>query len=322
METELEWGSRRANELNQVLDEVVLGKHREIRLILAGIFSGGSVLLEDVPGVAKTRLVRAFAAATGLDFARIQFTPDLLPSDITGSSIFNPESRRFDFVPGPIFHHVLLADEINRASPKAQAALLEAMAEQQVSVDGTTYPLSEPFCVLATQNPIEFEGTYPLPEAQLDRFVAVAGLGYPGADDEWGMLVARLSRHNDDVSLEPVMNRDDFLRISRSLEQVFLSESVGHYIVEIVRATREHPGVEIGASPRGTLALGLLGRSWAFLEGRDFVLPDDIAEIAVPALAHRIRVRPESWVRGLRAHEVVGQSLMQVPAPVGDFLRS
>ncbi len=322
METELEWGSRRANELNTVLDGVVLGKHHEIRLILAGIFARGSVLLEDVPGVAKTRLVRAFAAAAGLDFARMQFTPDLLPSDVTGSSIFNPESRHFDFVPGPIFHHVLLADEINRASPKAQAALLEAMAEQQVSVDGTTYPLPEPFCVLATQNPIEFEGTYPLPEAQLDRFILVAGLGYPSSNHEWGMLSARLSRRTDNFSLDAVMNREDFLRIADSLEDIFLSESVGRYIVEIVRATREHPGAEIGASPRGTLALGLLGRSWAFLEGRDFVLPDDITEIAVAALAHRIRIRPEAWVRGLRAREVITQTLAHVPAPVGEFLRA
>jgi MoxR-like ATPase len=302
----------------RILDEVeraVVGKREELRLLLLGVLADGNVLLEDYPGLAKTLAARSFARATTLRFARIQFTPDLMPSDVTGSSIFNQRTADFEFRPGPIFTNLLLADEINRAPPKTQAALLEAMQERQVTIEGTTYPLERPFIVLATQNPIEYEGTYPLPEAQLDRFLLRIGIGYPTPDDEWRMVERRVERGVDDVTIEPVVDGPTLLELQGALEQVYVSESIGRYMVELVTATRTSPRVQVGASPRGTLALLKLARGHAALAGRDFVTPDDVKAIAVPALAHRLTLRPELWVQRIRGEDIVREVLDTVPTP-------
>ena len=301
-----------------VLDEVeraVVGKRDRLELVLAGILADGHVLLEDVPGLAKTLTARSFAEVTGLRFARVQFTPDLLPSDVTGSSIWNQRDAEFAFRAGPIFTNILLADEINRAPPKTQAALLEAMQERQVSTDGETRLLEPPFLVLATQNPIEYEGTYPLPEAQLDRFLLRTGFGYPTADAEWEMLARRLERGVDDVPLQSVVDRETLLAMQRAVEGVHVDESVGRYIVDLVGATRESPSVSVGSSPRGSLALVQLSRCRAALDGRDFVTPDDVKSVAVPALAHRLVLRPELWVQRRSGEDVVREILDQVRTP-------
>jgi MoxR-like ATPase len=308
-----------AGRAHAVLDEVeraVVGKRERLELVLAGMLADGHVLLEDVPGLAKTLAARSFAEVTGLRFQRIQFTPDLLPSDVTGSSIWNQRDSVFEFRAGPIFTNVLLADEINRAPPKTQAALLEAMQERQVSSDGETRALEPPFLVLATQNPIEYEGTYPLPEAQLDRFVLRTGFGYPAADAEWEMLERRLERRADAVELRPVADRETVLAMQRAIEDVHVDESVGRYVVELVAATRRSPSVLVGASPRGSLALVKLSRCRAALSGRDFVTPDDVKSVAVPALAHRLVLRPELWVQRRSGEDVVGEILDQVETPV------
>ena len=252
---------------------------------------------------------------SGLGFARAQFTPDLMPADITGSSVFDQRDGTFSFQPGPVFTNLLLADEVNRASPKTQAALLEAMQERQVTVDGVTRKLQLPFLVVATQNPIELEGTYPLPEAQLDRFMLRASVGYPGPDDEWDMLARRLERRADEVELRAVVSRDELVLMQEALEEVHVSEPLGRYIVALVSSTRGRPSVEIGASPRGSLALTLLSRAKAVLAGRDFVVPEDVKAVAVPALAHRLRLRPDLWVRGERPENVVAACLREVPVP-------
>jgi MoxR-like ATPase len=301
-----------------VLDEVeraVVGKRERIALVLAGLLADGHVLLEDVPGLAKTLTARSFATVTGLRFARVQFTPDLLPSDVTGSSIWNQRELEFEFRPGPVFSNLLLADEINRAPPKTQAALLEAMQERQVSIDGTTHALEPPFLVLATQNPIEYEGTYPLPEAQLDRFVLRTGFGYPSSDDEWEMLDRRLDRGVDEVELREVVDRATLLEMQRAVEEVHVDESVGRYVVDLVSATRESPSVLVGSSPRGSLALLKLARCRAALAGRDFVTPDDVKAVAVPALSHRLVLRPELWVQRRTGEDVVREVLDAVRTP-------
>ena len=301
-----------------VLDEVeraVVGKRDRLQLVLAGLLADGHVLLEDVPGLAKTLTARSFAEVTGLRFARVQFTPDLLPSDVTGSSIWNQRDAEFAFRAGPIFTNILLADEINRAPPKTQAALLEAMQERQVSTDGETRVLEPPFLVLATQNPIEYEGTYPLPEAQLDRFLLRTGFGYPTADAEWEMLERRLERGVDEVELRSVVDRETLLAMQRAVEGVHVDESVGRYVVDLVAATRESPSVSVGSSPRGSLALVKLSRCRAALDGRDFVTPDDVKSVAVPALAHRLVLRPELWVQRRSGEDVVREILDQVPTP-------
>ncbi len=301
-----------------VLDEVeraVVGKRDRLELVLAGLLADGHVLLEDVPGLAKTLAARSFADVTGLRFARVQFTPDLLPSDVTGSSIWNQRDSAFEFRAGPIFTNILLADEINRAPPKTQAALLEAMQEKQVSIDGTTRALEPPFLVLATQNPIEYEGTYPLPEAQLDRFLLRTGFGYPSADDEWEMLERRLERGVDEVELRPVVERGTLLEMQRAVERVHVDESVGRYVVDLVAATRESPSVSVGSSPRGSLALVKLARCRAALAERDFVTPDDVKSVAVPALAHRLVLRPELWVQRRSGEDVVREVLEEVRTP-------
>jgi MoxR-like ATPase len=310
-------------ELNEqterILDEVeraVVGKRDALELVLLGILADGHVLIEDFPGLAKTLIARAFATVTGMTFARIQFTPDLMPADITGSSIYNQRESDFEFRPGPIFANLLLADEINRAPPKTQAALLEAMQERQVTIENTTHVLEPPFLVLATQNPIEYEGTYPLPEAQLDRFLLRIGVGYPSAADEWEMLERRLERAEDEVELEPAVNRGALLEMQRAIESVQVEETVGRYIVDLVSATRDAPGVQVGASPRGSLALLKLSRCRAALSGRDFVGPDDVKAVAVPALAHRLALRPELWVERRRSDDIVREVLDRVPTPV------
>jgi MoxR-like ATPase len=302
----------------RVLDEVeraVVGKRDALELILMALLSSGHVLLEDYPGLAKTLIARSFAQATSLDFARIQFTPDLMPSDVTGSSIFDQRSSEFRFLPGPIFTNLLLADEINRAPPKTQAALLEAMQERQVTTEGETRPLSPPFVVLATQNPIEYEGTYPLPEAQLDRFLIRATVGYPSREDEIDLLGRRVDRGEDEVALTPVLDGATLMEMQRALEQVHVSDSIEGYIVDLVTATRRSRQLAVGASPRGSLALLKLSRAKAALEGRDFVVPEDVKAVAVPALAHRLTLRPELWVQRVRGEDVVAEALESVPTP-------
>jgi MoxR-like ATPase len=301
-----------------VLDEVeraVVGKRDRLELVLAGLLADGHVLLEDVPGLAKTLTARSFAKVTGLRFTRVQFTPDLLPSDVTGSSIWNQRDSAFEFRPGPVFTNILLADEINRAPPKTQAALLEAMQERQVSIDGVTHALEPPFLVLATQNPIEYEGTYPLPEAQLDRFVLRTGFGYPTAADEWEMLERRMERRTDEVELREVVDRTALLEMQEAIEDVHVDESIGRYIVDVVAATRTSPSVSVGSSPRGSLALVRLSRCRAALGGRDFVTPDDVKSVAVPALAHRLVLRPELWVQRRSAEDVIREILDEVSTP-------
>ncbi|HVM17582.1 MAG TPA: MoxR family ATPase [Gaiellaceae bacterium] len=312
-----------ARTAERILDEVeraVVGKREQLELVLVGLLADGHVLLEDFPGLAKTLIARSFAQACDMRFARIQFTPDLMPSDVTGSSIFDQRRADFEFRPGPIFTNLLLGDEINRAPPKTQAALLEAMQERQVTIEGTTHPLERPFLVIATQNPIEYEGTYPLPEAQLDRFVLRTGIGYPSREDEWRVLELRMERAADDVELSPVVDREGLLRLQAAVEDVYVAESLGLYIVDVVAATRESPRVHVGSSPRGALALLKLARCRAAVRGRDYVVPEDVKALAVPALAHRLMLRPELWVQRIRPEDVVREALELVPTPPAEDL--
>jgi MoxR-like ATPase len=294
---------------------VVVGKRDALRLVFAGILAGGHVLLEDLPGLGKTLTARCFSQALGLAFRRLQFTPDLLPADVTGSFLYDQRTHDFTFRPGPIFTNFLLADEINRTPPKTQAALLEAMQERQVSVEGTTYALQAPFHVLATANPIEHEGTYPLPEAQLDRFLLRVSFGYPDADEEWSVLQRRIARRREEAEVPAVVDADRLVAMQRTLEDVSVEDSIGRYIVALTTATRTHPQVLVGASPRGSLALLLLSRANAAIVGRDFVVPEDVKAVAVAALAHRITLRPEMWLRRVDSSQVVTTVLAQVPAP-------
>jgi MoxR-like ATPase len=307
--------TQQAERILTEVERAVVGKREALELVLLGMLADGHVLIEDFPGLAKTLIARSFARVTNLDFARIQFTPDLMPADVTGSSIYNQQQGDFEFRPGPIFANILLGDEINRAPPKTQAALLEAMQERQVTIEGLTHVLEPPFLVLATQNPIEYEGTYPLPEAQLDRFVLRMGVGYPSRDDEWEMLDRRQERSQEEVELAQVVDRATLLEMQQAVEQVHLEESLGYYIVDLVVATRSAPGVQVGASPRGSLALLKLSRCRAALSGRDYVTPDDVKAIAVPALAHRLALKPELWVERLRSDDIVRELLDQVPTP-------
>jgi MoxR-like ATPase len=302
----------------RILDEVeraVLGKRDTLELLLLAILCDGHVLIDDLPGLAKTLTARSFATVTGLSFQRIQFTPDLMPSDVTGASIYNQKTAEFAFREGPVFANLLLADEINRAPAKTQSALLEAMQERQVTTEGTTRPLPRPFLVVATQNPIEFEGTYPLPEAQLDRFLIRLRLGYPSGEDEVAILRARIDRAADEVQLEPVVDAAELSRMQAGVEQVHVAESIARYVVALVEATRASPRLQVGASPRGSLALLKLSRARAAIDGRDYVVPDDVKSAAVPALAHRIVLRPELWVQRIRAEAVIEECLASVPAP-------
>ena len=305
----------------RLLDEVeraVIGMRDALELVLLGLLADGHVLLEDYPGLAKTLTARSFAQVTRTGFSRIQFTPDLMPSDVTGSSIWNQRDASFEFRPGPIFTNLLLADEINRAPPKTQAALLEAMQERQVTIEGVTHPLARPFLVLATQNPIEYEGTYPLPEAQLDRFLLRVSFGYPSKADEWEVLARRLERREDEIELDAVIDGPTLLELQQAIEHVYVSETVGGYIVDLVTATRTSGSTAVGASPRGSLAVLKLARGKAALAGRDFATPDDVKAVAVPALAHRLMLKPELWVQRLSADDVVRDLLDRVPTPAAE----
>jgi MoxR-like ATPase len=292
-----------------------VGKGDVLEQLLACLLANGHILIEDVPGLAKTLIARLVAQSLDLHFKRIQFTPDLLPSDITGSFLFDQRQARFEFRQGPIFTNLLLADEINRATPKTQSALLEAMQESQVTVEGERFPLEPPFLVIATQNPIELEGTYPLPEAQLDRFLMRLAVGYPNADDEVEILARRRQRREDASAIAPVATRAELLAMQASLEDVHVAQVIERYIVDLVQATRTDLRVALGASPRGTLALLKLSRALAALRRRDFVLPDDVKAMAVPALAHRLILKPELWASRVSAAQVVQGLLAQVPAP-------
>jgi MoxR-like ATPase len=305
----------------RVLDEMeraVVGRRRSLELVLIGILAAGHILLEDLPGLGKTLIARSFAKVLGLDFARIQFTPDMLPSDVVGAPFYNQRTGEMVFRPGPVFTNLLLADEINRTPPKTQAALLEAMGEGQVSADGETRKLRQPFVVLATDNPIEYEGTYELPEAQLDRFIMRLRLGYLHPDDEVAMVQRRLDRAQDNVELSQVTDATDLLAMRDSLEQVEVAPDLLDYAVSLVRATRDHPQIQVGASPRGSLSLVQLARGEALMHLRDYVIPDDIKQIAVPTLAHRVVLRPELWVRQVSADDVIAGVLATVPTPRTD----
>ena len=303
---------------SRILDEVsraIVGKRYVLEQMLLAVLSDGHVLIEDYPGLAKTLMAKSFAAALGCDFKRIQFTPDLLPADITGTYVFDRRSGEFVLRKGPVFTNLLLADEINRAPPKTQAALLEAMQEKQTTLEGQTHPLARPFLVTATQNPIEYEGTYPLPEAQIDRFLMRIGIGYPGRDQEQEILARRRARRQDDVPMARIASPDEVVAMQAVLEDVHVDPALEVYMVEIVARTREHRQVEVGASPRGSLALLKLSRARAALEGRDYLLPDDVKAVAVPALAHRLILKPDPWIKGVRSDSVVQEILGGVRVP-------
>ncbi len=300
------------------LEKVIVGKREALELIVIGLLCQGHVLIEDVPGVGKTMLARSLARSLACTFSRIQFTPDMLPSDVTGISIFNQQKGKFEFRPGPIIGQIILADEINRATPKTQAALLEAMEERQVTVDGTTHILPRPFMVLATQNPIEYEGTFPLPEAQLDRFMLRVRLGYPEFHDEMKILDDQRFKHPIET-LKPVVKTQEVLAAAETIKSVYVSPAIKRYVTDLTRRTRSTGDVYLGASPRGTLALSRTCQALAALRGRDFILPDDVKDLAVPVLGHRIIVSPAARLRELSADRIVQELITAVPVPGGDF---
>ncbi|WP_306363795.1 MoxR family ATPase [Nocardia sp. CC227C] len=306
---------KRTDGVLRELSRVVVGKREELQLIMIAVLSGGHVLIEDLPGLGKTLIARSFAAALGLNFTRVQFTPDLLPADLIGSTIYDMHSGRFSFRRGPVFTNMLLADEVNRTPPKTQAALLEAMAEGQVSIDGETFPLPQPFIVMATDNPIEYEGTYPLPEAQLDRFAMQLRLGYLSEQDEMQMIRRRLERGSAPGQVGQVVDAEGLLEMRQSVEFVSVHPDVVGYVVSLASATRGHPQVEVGASPRAELDLVQMSRARALLNGRDFVVPEDVKALAIPAMAHRITLRPEMWVRRIRGEDVIAELLRRLPVP-------
>jgi MoxR-like ATPase len=302
----------------EVLDEVsraVIGKRDELALVLSGILAGGHVLLEDLPGLGKTLAARSFAQTLGLQFTRAQFTPDLLPADLTGSFLYDQRSAEFVFRPGPLFTGLLLADEVNRAPPRTQAALLEAMQERQITVEGETFPLEPPFHVLATANPVEYEGTYPLPEAQLDRFMLRISFGYPSREEEWEVLQQRVARRSDAIELETIVDASTLHAMQAAVESVTVDDDVGRYCVDLVTASRSHPNVHLGASPRGALALLLCARAHAVIAGRDYPTPDDVKAVAPSVMAHRISVKPELWLTDVSGVTVTAELLTSVPTP-------
>ncbi len=301
-----------------ILDEVelaVVGKRPALTIVLSAILAGGHVLLEDFPGLGKTLAARSFAQTLGLDFARAQFTPDLLPADLTGSFVYDQRSGEFSFRKGPLFTGLLLADEINRTPPRTQAALLEAMQEHQITVEGETFVLEQPFHVLATANPVEYEGTYPLPEAQLDRFMLRTSFGYPSAEEEWEVLQRRMARRHEDQSLRRIVDPATLLAMQAAVERVEVDESVGRYCVALTTATRDHQHALMGASPRGALGLMLVARARAIVVGRDYVTPEDVKAVAEPVLAHRITVKPELWMNRVSGASIVTDVLSSVPTP-------
>lgn len=308
--------AERSGRIIQEVEKAIIGKQTVLRYIMAAILADGHILLEDYPGLGKTLLANSFATALGLSFRRIQFTPDLLPGDITGGYIFNRGTSQFELRKGPIFAHIVLADEINRASPKTQSALLEAMQERQVTIEGETMPLPDPFIVLATQNPIEYEGTFPLPEAQLDRFMMKLAVGYPSASEEQAILRGRRQRKQDAFHLQAVTDGAELRAMRQVVEEVTVDDDLEKYIVALVNATRQESRVVVGASPRGSLALLKLARSLAAIEGRSYTVPDDIKQFAVPALSHRLILEPDLWSRRQAAEGIVQGLLSSVPVPV------
>lgn len=301
--------------LNEI-GKVIVGKEQVLRQIMAAILADGHILLEDFPGLAKTMITNCYAQTLGLQFRRIQFTPDLLPGDITGSMIYNRAENRFDLRKGPIFSNIVLADEINRASPKTQSALLEAMQERQVTIEGDTLPLPDPFIVIATQNPIDYEGTFPLPEAQLDRFLVKLSVGYPSLEEEQEILHRRQQNRNDTLELQQVMQRTDLMTIRTCIEDINLHPDIERYIVKIVQATRLFRDVSVGASPRGSLALLKLARAWAVLSGRDYVTPDDVKQFAKPVLVHRLMLTPALWMNQQAPVKIIDSICDSTPVPV------
>ncbi|MGP8147352.1 MAG: AAA family ATPase [Thermoplasmata archaeon] len=304
-----------ADRIRAAVRTAVVGREVAVEHVLTALVADGHLLIEDLPGLGKTLLAKSFASALGLEFQRVQFTADLLPHDITGGEVLDPEKGGFSFRQGPIFTNILLADEINRAPPKVQSSLLEAMQEYQVTSERSTYPLPRPFLVVATENPLELEGTYPLPEAQVDRFLVRLQIGYPTTEEERAILERRRTRKVENVEVPPVADATTFLALQRTVEEITLDPSLAEYIVDLVRTTRHDARAEVGASPRGSLALQKLSRARALLEGRDFVVPDDIKSFAVPALAHRIIVKPEPWIRGTRGADIVRHALDNTPVP-------
>jgi MoxR-like ATPase len=303
----------------QVIDEVekaIVGKRNLLEMIMAAVLAGGHLLLEDYPGLGKTLIAKSFAAVLGLDFKRIQFTPDLLPGDITGGYVFNRAENHFELLKGPVFANIILADEINRASPKTQSALLEAMQEGQVTLEGETLPLPDPFLVLATQNPIEYEGTFPLPEAQLDRFMLKLKVGYPSVEEEKEILQRRYQRKQDDVPLKRIAKSNQIIQMRQAVETVHVEEDLETYIAEIIHETRRDRHVAVGASPRGSLAFLKMARAHAALEGRDYILPDDIKRFAVPILSHRLILQPEYWLNRQIADDIIADVFSKVAVPV------
>jgi MoxR-like ATPase len=305
----------KAQAVRTAVHGAIVGKDDVLDRVMVGLVADGHLLFEDLPGLGKTLMAKSFAQALGLTFARVQFTADLLPHDITGGEVFDAARSEFSFRPGPLFTNLLLADEINRAPPKVQSALLEAMQEHQVTSERATHPPPPPFLVLATQNPLELEGTYPLPEAQVDRFLMRLAIGYPSAAEEKEILQRRRARKTDDTIVRPVLSADEFLGLQRAAEEIEVDPAIEEYIVQLVTQTRRDPRAEVGASPRGSLALLKVARARALLDGRTFVVPDDVKSFAVPALAHRISVKPEPWIRGIRGTTVVETAVERVPVP-------
>ncbi len=295
--------------------KVIVGKEKVLEQVMLAVLTNSHILFEDYPGLAKTLLARSFAMSMGCDFSRIQFTPDLLPADITGTYIYNVKNADFDLRRGPVFTNVLLADEINRAPPKTQAALLESMQERQITLDGKTHQLQDPFIVIATQNPIEYEGVYPLPEAQLDRFLVKLSLGYPSKVEEVEIMKRRMARAHEEVSLEPVVDTRQILELQKKVEEIHVDDDILGYVADLVQGTRAHRQVEIGASPRGSLAIFKLSRARAVYHSRDYVIPDDVKEVVVPALIHRMIMKAESWVKGTDPKAVVDEVMKTVPVP-------
>src|SRR5512135_462325 len=303
-----------ADKVIENVEKVIVGKHGPVQITMVALLCQGHLLIEDVPGVGKTMLARAIAKSIGCHFSRIQFTPDMLPSDVTGVSVFNQKNREFEFRQGPVFAQIVLTDEINRATPKTQSALLEAMEERQVTVDGTTYPLSRPFLVLATQNPIEYEGTFPLPEAQLDRFMLRISLGYPSKADETVILEAQQFVHPVN-QIDQVVSVEELLDVQEAMKSVYVDDLIKEYIVSLVDASRHHPDVYLGASPRGSLALFKASQARAAILGRDYVIPDDVKALAEPTLAHRLIISPAARIKNVDPREVVQELLASVPVP-------